>query len=89
MDKPQIIVYAQRSLNYTAFDVKWIPSSPRFVVLGQQANGTGILQVMRLQQGTIEIVNQVRNSNIDRKTICLQVRNFWSIILVEATNSDG
>jgi WD repeat-containing protein 92 len=59
MEKPQIVVYSEKSLNYTAYDVKWIPSSPKFVVMGQQPNGTGILQVMKLQQGKIEVINQV------------------------------
>jgi hypothetical protein len=59
MEKAQIIIYSQKSVNYTPFDIKWIPSTPRFVTLGQQANGTGILEVMKLSKGSIEIVSKV------------------------------
>lgn len=45
MEKPQILVYAEKSLNYSAFDVKWVPKSAKVVTLGSHPRGTGALQV--------------------------------------------
>lgn len=49
---PQIIEIANRSLNFTPFDVKWIPSSCKFVLLGQTPSAKGIFQVLQLDQAT-------------------------------------
>ncbi|EGF84211.1 hypothetical protein BATDEDRAFT_84932 [Batrachochytrium dendrobatidis JAM81] len=53
LDKCQICTHATKSLAYTAFDVRWIPNSPRFVILGQLPRGSGILEVCQLQNGSI------------------------------------
>ncbi|KAJ3345212.1 WD repeat-containing protein 92, partial [Kappamyces sp. JEL0680] len=49
MDKPQIVLHSTKSLDYTTFDVKWIPQTPRYVTIGQMANGTGVLEIHSLQ----------------------------------------
>ena len=59
MDKPQIIAHVQKSLNYTLFDCKWIPSSAKFVVLGNHPRGTGALQVYEVSQGDAKLVTEV------------------------------
>ncbi|XP_031554610.1 WD repeat-containing protein 92-like [Actinia tenebrosa] len=59
MDKPQIISHAQKSLNYTVFDAKWIPSSARFVVLGNHARGTGAMQIYEVSHGDIKLLKDV------------------------------
>jgi hypothetical protein len=59
LDKPQIITLVSKSLSYTPYDVRWIPCSARFVVLGQHARGTGALQVFELEQGKINLVHEV------------------------------
>ena len=47
--KPQIIPYCEESLDgITLFDVKWIPSSARFVVLGSHVKGHGLIQIHSL-----------------------------------------
>ena len=59
MDKPQIILYAQKSLNYTLFDSKWIPFSAKFIVLGNHARGTGAMQIYELSSGDLKLVKEV------------------------------
>ena len=59
LEKPQIITLVSKSLSYTPYDVRWIPCSARFVVLGQHARGTGALQVFELEQGKINLVHEV------------------------------
>ncbi|KAJ3217084.1 WD repeat-containing protein 92 [Dinochytrium kinnereticum] len=58
LDKPQVVVLIQKSLNYTPYDIKWIPSSARFVVLGQNSRGTGVLEVYQLNNGKAELVKE-------------------------------
>ena len=59
MDKPQIILHIQKTVNYTLFDAKWIPSSAKFVVLGNYARGSGALQVYEVSHGEIKCVLDV------------------------------
>lgn len=47
--KPQIIPYCEVSTdNITLFDCKWVPSSPRIVVLGSHVKGHGTIQIYSL-----------------------------------------
>ena len=59
MDKPQIILYAQKSVNYTVFDSKWIPFSAKFVTLGNHARGTGAIQIYELASGDVNLLKEV------------------------------
>lgn len=60
LQKPQIITHIEKSLNYTVFDVKWIPSSAKVVVLGSYPRDTGALQVYEVSKGELRMVTQVR-----------------------------
>ena len=60
---PQLIEHAQKSLTFTPFDVKWVPSSARFVLLGQTPSAKGIFQVYQLDQktkGRLKLLSEVR-----------------------------
>ncbi|OAF71462.1 hypothetical protein A3Q56_00755 [Intoshia linei] len=48
MDSSQIICHYEKSLNYTLYDVKWIPQSAKFVALGSHPRGTGSLDIFQL-----------------------------------------
>ena len=45
---PQILEHISKSVQITSYDVKWIPSSARFVVMGAYARATGCLQAYEL-----------------------------------------
>ena len=45
LTKPQIIPYAEESVDMTLFDCRWVPCSTRFVALGTHLKGTGALRV--------------------------------------------
>ena len=62
MDKPQIITHIEKSLNYTVFDVKWLPSSAKVVVLGSHPRDTGALQVHEVSKGELKLVKEVRTN---------------------------
>lgn len=59
LNAPQIIEHISHSLPYTPFDVKWIPCSAKFVVVGQTPRAKGIIQIYQMNQGKLEIVNEV------------------------------
>eukprot|EP00606_Chrysophyceae_sp_TOSAG23-5_P000743 GSChrysophyteH2.ASY1.ANO1.1410.1 assembled CDS len=54
-DAPQIIEHVHKSLTFTPYDTKWIPSSNRFVAMGIQPNAKGALQVYEMNQGAVEL----------------------------------
>lgn len=56
--KPQIICHAEKSVNYSLFDGKWIPCSAKFIVLGSQPNGKGIIQIYEICKGELKLVNE-------------------------------
>ena len=58
-EKPQIIVHLHKSLNFTVYDTKWIPSSAKFVVLGSHPRATGALQVYEVSKGELQLVQKV------------------------------
>ncbi|KAI9144023.1 WD repeat-containing protein 92-like protein [Paraphysoderma sedebokerense] len=56
LSKPQIITHITKSLAYTPYDAKWIPSSAKFVVLGQYPKGSGTIQIFELDASGINVV---------------------------------
>lgn len=61
-EKPQIIAHIEKSLNYTVYDVKWVPCSAKLVVLGSHPRDTGALQIFELSKGELKVVLEVRRS---------------------------
>jgi WD40 repeat protein len=56
-DAPQIIEHIHKSINYTPYDVKFVPASARFVSMGINPNATGALQVFQLNNGDLELIS--------------------------------
>ena len=48
LDKPQVLTYAEKGVNYTVHCARWVPSSNRFVALGERPRGTGAFQIYEL-----------------------------------------
>ncbi|XP_054733224.1 dynein axonemal assembly factor 10 [Anastrepha obliqua] len=59
MDKPQMIEHIQQNVDYTIYDVKWIPCSAKFVVLGSKPNSNGILEIYELNESKAERIKQI------------------------------
>src|SRR6218665_474854 len=59
MDKPQIIVHVQKSVNFTLHDCRWIPSTAKFVLLGDHARGSGAFQIFEVSHGDVKLVHEV------------------------------
>lgn len=58
LEKPQIICHLEKSLNYSIYDVKWIPASAKFVAMGGKSNGSGIVEIYSLNPDGLEKVNE-------------------------------
>jgi hypothetical protein len=59
MEKPQIIIYNEKSVNFTLFDCKWLPLSAKFLVVGNTARGTGALNIYELSSGDLKLIKEV------------------------------
>lgn len=58
LGKPQIISHIEKDLNFSINDVKWIPSSAKFVVMGGKPNGTGIIEIYNFGINEIEKITE-------------------------------
>ncbi|KAA0176848.1 hypothetical protein FNF27_01670 [Cafeteria roenbergensis] len=57
-EAPQIIEHCQLSITYSPTDIRWVPSSARFVATGEKPRGTGALQVYELDGGKAKLVHE-------------------------------
>lgn len=53
-EKPQIICHLEKNLDYSIYDVKWIPASAKFVVMGGKSNGAGLIEIYSFSTNGIE-----------------------------------
>lgn len=58
-DAPQLIEHVNKSLNFTPSDVRWVPTSPRFVVTGTHPKGTGAVSVYEMTPSELKLVAEV------------------------------
>ncbi|CAJ1022735.1 WD domain, G-beta repeat, putative [Leishmania guyanensis] len=58
--RQQIIQHVKKSLLYTAFDVKWVPQTASFAVVGQYPNNHGALSLYQLHHGDVQSTAEVR-----------------------------
>ena len=59
MEKPQIIVHIEKSMNHTLYDCKWIPRSAKFVTIGSHPRGTGAINIFELSQRELITVKEL------------------------------
>ena len=58
LNAPQIIEHISKPLNYTPFDVKWLPCSAKIVVTGQTPRAKGIIQIYQMNKGKLELTSE-------------------------------
>jgi hypothetical protein len=63
MDKVQQLVHVEKSLNYSIYDVKWIPYSAKFVCVGTKTNGKGIVEIYELDSPNIQLAREIPVDN--------------------------
>lgn len=62
LEKPQIIVHIEKSLNYTVYDCKWIPRSAKLITVGCLPRGTGVLNVFEMEHRELKPVKEISSS---------------------------
>ena len=60
---PEIIEYINNPLNYIPCDVKWIPYSTKFVVIGHTSLGKGIIQIYQMNKGKLDLISEFIKEN--------------------------
>ncbi|XP_065662372.1 dynein axonemal assembly factor 10 isoform X3 [Hydra vulgaris] len=67
IQNPQIVTHVNKSLNYTIFDAKFVPRSARFVCLGSNAKGSGVMQIYEIThndlKGDINLLSDIEKSS--------------------------
>lgn len=61
MDKVQLLVHIEKNLNYSIYDVKWIPYSAKFISVGSKTNGKGILEIYELDSPDVKLIKTIQN----------------------------
>lgn len=54
INAPQIFEHHQKSLNFTPFDVKWIPSTAKCVLIGQTPKMKGVMKFLQLEKDELK-----------------------------------
>ncbi|XP_075223991.1 dynein axonemal assembly factor 10 [Lycorma delicatula] len=62
LEKPQIICHVEQALNYNVYETRWIPCSAKFIVLGAEPRGTGVIQIYEISSGKVDIVKQAHKN---------------------------
>ena len=55
---PQIFEHVCHNLDFTPFEARWVPSSAKFVVLGQMPRATGMIQVCEIDDGKVKVLQK-------------------------------
>ena len=81
IEKPQILPIAEKSLNYCVRDCQWVPVSSRFIAVGEQPNGKGVIEIFKMSnsqnsnkyeivsEGSIKTDNWIYTSTFDASPI--------------------
>eukprot|EP00026_Physarum_polycephalum_P008488 Phypoly_transcript_08576.p1 GENE.Phypoly_transcript_08576~~Phypoly_transcript_08576.p1 ORF type:complete len:354 (+),score=44.01 Phypoly_transcript_08576:43-1104(+) len=54
----QIVTHTHKSIAFTAYDVKWVPESARFVSVGGTARGSGTIKIWELNKTDLNLVSE-------------------------------
>lgn len=63
MNKVQLLAHIEKSLNYSIFDVKWVPISAKFITVGSRTNGKGIIEIYELDSPNVQLVKEIQLEN--------------------------
>ncbi|KEG13083.1 WD repeat domain 92, partial [Trypanosoma grayi] len=60
VSRQQVIEHVKKNLLYTAFDVKWVPNSASFAVVGQYPNNQGAISLLQLNKGELRVEREIK-----------------------------
>lgn len=56
MNKTQIFEHVSASVDYSVFDVKWVPNTAKFLAIGSKPNGSGVIEVFEMNENKVDSV---------------------------------
>ena len=62
-NSPQSEEIISKSLYYTPFDIKWLPSSTKLLIIGKTFSSKGVIQIYHLIKGKLEIESEFIKEN--------------------------
>ena len=60
---PKIEIQINKYLNFTPFDIKWLPYSTKLVITGQTPSSKGIIQIYHLINGRLDLESEFIKEN--------------------------
>lgn len=57
-DAPQIVEHLSRSLNFTPYEVKWIPQTSKFLLCGEYPKATGLIETNQITKGELKTISK-------------------------------
>ena len=60
-EAPQMIEHLSRSINYTPYEVKWLPQTSRFLLCGEYPKATGVIELHQLTKGELKVISKIDN----------------------------
>lgn len=63
MNKVQSLLHIEHNVNYSIFDVNWVPFSAKFLSIGTKTNGKGIIQIYELNSPKLNLVKEFTTDN--------------------------
>ena len=77
INKPLMICHVEKPVNYTLYDCKWIPQSARFIVVGSQPRGTGMIEIFEVVHNDVASVKHVSTNRLNLSTFfkhCVKIQ---------------
>ena len=62
-DAPQIIEHIHQGVDFTPYEVRWVPCSARMVGLGIAPRGHGVMKIYELSKGDLKEVKHIQHVN--------------------------
>ena len=67
ISKPVMICHVEKPLNYTLYDCKWIPKTAKFIVVGTEPRGTGVIEVFEVGARDVTSIMKVNKLKFLKK----------------------
>ena len=78
-EAPQIFEHHQKNLSFTPFDVKWIPSSAKCVLVGQTPKMKGVIKFFQLEKDELKEIFTIDEIGSGFKTCSFNYNNSQTV----------
>jgi len=71
-EKAEILFVQNKRFNFAPYSVNWVSNSTKFIACGQKRTGTGVFAICNIQEGKINVIQEVFKLN--EKNECIEMR---------------